>query len=66
MCREKEVIGLLKFEDVLICVDVARLNWFIETYLEEHKLKGKAREDLLGFFYAWKNKSLESEEAERR
>jgi len=49
----------LKFEDVLDCVDVAHLNWFIETYLDERKLKGEARRKTYwALFYAWKNKAL--------
>ena len=59
-------LELLKFEDVLNCVDVAHLNWFIETYLDERRLKGEARRRTAwALFYAWKNKSLSgaSEEA---
>lgn len=53
------LIALLKFEDVLDCVDVAHLNWFAEQYLEERKLEGEAkRKTYWALFYAWKKRAL--------
>jgi len=55
----------MKFEDVLDCVDVAHLNWFILTYLDERKLEGEARSKTAwALFYAWKDKVLKGARSE--
>ena len=57
---------MLKFEDVLKCVDVAHLHWFIDTYLDERRLEGEERRKTYwALFYAWKNKSLDRVDARR-
>ncbi len=50
---------LLKFEDVLKCTDIAHLHSFIDTYLDERRLEGEAREKTYwALFYAWKENVL--------
>lgn len=56
---------MLKFEEVVNCIDVAHFNAFVEQYLDERRLKGEARtKTYWALFYAWKNRALKVDDSD--